>query len=109
MTAPDRHGPPDWRAPPALRLLAQSWMVAIMRELSNGPVRPTELERRLPGIPHSIAMARLAQLRDCGAATRLRTHGTFPVHAHYTLSHTGQELLTIATEAERWDGRRAPE
>ena len=91
---------------PVLRLLAEGWMVAILGELAQGPFRPCELERRLPGAPHAVVMRRLKQLLVCGAATRERSRGR-PPRVHYALTQAGRELLQIATQGAEWERRFA--
>lgn len=83
-------------------------MGAIVRELAKGPARPVELERRLPGIAHSILMDRLAQLVAHGAAKSRRSGepwSTDGVRVHYSLTRAGEELLAIVAEAEQWERR----
>ncbi len=100
----------DRDAPPVLRLLAQPWTAAIVRELAVSPGRPVELERRLPDIPHSVLMDRLKQLVDRGAATRERRytgdgHPVPVVQTSYALTPAGEELLPIIADALEWERR----
>jgi hypothetical protein len=48
----------------ALKLLAGESMVAVLRALADGALRPTELEQRLPDAGHSVVMRRLRHLLD---------------------------------------------
>lgn len=41
---------------PALKLLAEEWMVAILHGLAEGARRPAELERGLPDGGHSLVI-----------------------------------------------------
>jgi DNA-binding HxlR family transcriptional regulator len=92
------------RGRPVLRLLAEGWMVAILAVLAEGQARPSELERRLPGVPHAVVMRRLNQLLACGAATRRRSRGR-PPRVHYALTAPGRELVTLAADAAAWESR----
>lgn len=96
--------------PRVIHMLAQKWTVMIVRDLYRGSARPVELEQRLTGIPHSVLMDRLKQLVACGAAVSHRTGKPPPadgVQAHYSLTQSGEELLTIIAEAVQWESRRA--
>ncbi len=89
-----------------LRLLAEKSTVQVLRELSDSPIRPSELGQRLPGVPHSALMRRLAELALMGAVTHERIVGT-PPRAYYSLTDAGGALLQIAGASERW-GQRWP-
>jgi DNA-binding HxlR family transcriptional regulator len=88
-----------------LRLLAEKSTVAIMRELASGPLRPSEIKRRLPSVTHSALMRRLAELVERGAVTRERVVGLSP-RAYYSLTYAGRALLEIPDAAARWGQQR---
>ena len=101
----------------ALKLLAEEWMVAIMRGLERGARRPAELERELPDGGHSVVMRRLRLLRERELVTHERRPG-LPPHArsapvarqaHYELTDAGRMLLEVPVEAARWEGRWYPQ
>ena len=96
---------------PVLKLLAEEWMVAVLRGLADGALRPAEIEHALPGIGHSMVMRRLRQLLDSGLVT-YEHHPGVPPHAHnagttheahYKLTDAGRMLLAVAAEAGRWE------
>jgi DNA-binding HxlR family transcriptional regulator len=98
---------------PALKLLAEGWMVAILRGLADGARRPAELERGLPDGGHSLVMRRLRHLLERGLVTYERLPG-LPPHPHsapiprralYSLTDAGRMLLEIIAEAGRWEQR----
>ena len=84
-----------------LNLLIEPRTVAVLRVLMDGPRRPTDLDRRLPEIPHSAIMRSLADLRSNGLAQHAKRIGLHP-EARYTLSAPGRSLLGVLTVAERW-------
>jgi DNA-binding HxlR family transcriptional regulator len=94
-------------APSILELLAEQSMLAILDALAERPLRPVELERRLPHAGHSLLMARLRQLLLRRAVFHRRSSG-LPPTAHYGLTTAGRELLEIATDARRWERRWQP-
>jgi DNA-binding HxlR family transcriptional regulator len=92
---------------PILQHLAEEWTVPILRELSTGPLRPTELEERLPRAPHSAIMRTLRDLRASCAASRHRTSDLSP-RADYSLTDAGLHLIDLPVAAERWARKWSP-
>ena len=90
-----------------LRLLAEGCTVAVLRELTAGPARPVELERRLPGQAHTSIMRALANLALLAALTRERRGGV-PHSTIYALTDAGEALVEIPAAAARWERRHAP-
>lgn len=96
---------------PVLKLLAEEWMVAVLRGLADGALRPAELEHALSGAGHSVVMRRLRHLLDCelvtydhrpGVPPHANNAGT-PHEAHYKLTDAGRMLLEVTAEANRWE------
>lgn len=87
-----------------LDLLTEDWSVPILRVLMVGARRPSEVEQRLPGIPHSALMRRLRELEKLHLAEHAREAGLNPV-ARYTLTPAGRMILDVASAAERWELR----
>jgi DNA-binding HxlR family transcriptional regulator len=92
---------------PILEHLAEEWTVPILRELSIGSLRPTELDERLPRAPHSAVMRALRDLLASGAVSRHRTGGLSP-RADYTLTDAGRRLIDVPAAAERWGRTWSP-
>ncbi|HXR29133.1 MAG TPA: winged helix-turn-helix transcriptional regulator [Solirubrobacteraceae bacterium] len=86
----------------ALKLIAQRWVIAVLLELADGPLRPHELERRVVGLSHAGLMRRLAELARNGVVVHTRSR-EIPPRAYYGLTRCGEELLTIADRAARWE------
>jgi DNA-binding HxlR family transcriptional regulator len=94
----------------ALKLLAETWMVAILRALARGALRPAEIERALTDGGHSVVMLRLRHLLERGLVTYehqpgLPPHASsapIPRRALYSLTDAGRMLLEIAAGSERW-------
>jgi DNA-binding HxlR family transcriptional regulator len=95
----------------ALKLLAEEAMVAVLRGLAGGALRPAELERALPDARHSMVMRRLRHLLDSELVTHEHLPGLppharsapIPHEAHYNLTDAGRALLEVADETERWE------
>jgi DNA-binding HxlR family transcriptional regulator len=95
----------------ALKLLAEESMVAVLRGLAEGALRPAELEHALPDVGHSVMMRRLRHLLDCelvtcehqpGLPPHARSAGV-PHEARYSLTDAGRMLLEVTAEAGRWE------
>lgn len=85
-----------------LDLLAEDWTVPVMRELLDGPLRPSELEQRLPAAPHSGLMRRLSAMHSKRVVTRERHHGP-PPSARYGLTEAGKQILDVLAVAKHWE------
>jgi len=95
----------------ALRLLAEDWMVSVMRGLTEGPIRPAELEGALPHAGHSVVVRRLRRLLDSELVTCERHSGVpprrgtaaVPRRAYYGLTDAGRMLLEVTAAADHWE------
>jgi DNA-binding HxlR family transcriptional regulator len=85
-----------------LDLLIEPHIVPILRALMDGPRSPSELEQRLPDLPHSSVMRRLGELRSRGLARHER-HNGLPPTAKYDLTAPGRMILGVTAAAERWE------
>jgi DNA-binding HxlR family transcriptional regulator len=83
----------------ALRLLADERARAIVRTLADEPLRPIELERRLPGVGRSATRRRLGPLVLDGILTRTEENG----QVRYALSASARRLGLIKTLAAHWE------
>lgn len=94
-----------------LQLLAEDWMVSILRRLAEGPIRPAELERELPRAGHSVVIRRLRRLLDSGLVSCEHQSGApphpgcaaIPQRAYYSLTDAGRKLFEVIAEADRWE------
>lgn len=88
----------------ALDLLGERWTLVIAHELSFGPARFSELDRRLPGISPNLLTARLRKLED--AQLIERSLGNAEDGVRYQLSDDGHQLLPIFGELRAFGMRR---
>src|ERR1700730_1429389 len=54
----------------ALEVVGERWALLVIRDLTVGPRRFTDLRRELPGIPTNILAARLKELELAGVVRR---------------------------------------
>jgi DNA-binding HxlR family transcriptional regulator len=102
----------------ALQLLAEDRMVSVLGGLSDGPIRPAELERGLPDAGHAVVIRRLrrlfrrlrhllhGELVSCERQFGLPPHprsAAVPRRAYYSLTDAGRMLLEVTAEADRWE------
>lgn len=88
----------------ALDLLGERWTLVIAHELSFGPARFSELDRRLPGISPNLLTARLRKLEEAQLVER--SLGDAEDGVRYQLSEDGQQLLPIFGELRAFGMRR---
>jgi DNA-binding HxlR family transcriptional regulator len=85
----------------ALDILGERWTLLILRELSMGDQRFTDLKRSVVGIPPNVLSSRLKALVDHGVVA---TKELPPPAARtvYTLTPRGREALPILRSLARW-------
>jgi len=96
-----------------LKLLAEQWMVATLRGLAEGALRPAELERSLGDGGHATVMRRLRHLLDRELVSYehrpgLPPHGrraAVPRRAYYGLTEGGRMLLEVPAAGADWERR----
>jgi len=93
----------------AAEIVGQRWTLLILRDLSVGPLRYSELAGGLPGIPTNTLATRLKELEDEGLVARAApTRGERSVV--YELTPRGEELGPALDALSRWGagGMRTP-
>lgn len=94
----------------AAEVLGERWTLLILRDLSVGPARFSELRSGLPGIAATMLTARLRDLEDSGVVSRshdgkavtytLTTHGRTVFPALRELSLWGASTMAALRESE---------
>lgn len=74
-----------------VQMLANKWTIAILRELLQGPKRPSDLERNLRGISAKTLSERLHDLQSWGLVLR-QSHPEVPPRVEYSLTDMGRQL-----------------
>ncbi len=93
----------------AAEIVGQRWTLLILRDLSVGPRRYSELVAGLPGIPTNTLASRLRELEDEGIVERMAPSGA-ERSVVYALTPRGEELGPALDALSRWGagGMRAP-
>ncbi|HEX6123373.1 MAG TPA: helix-turn-helix domain-containing protein [Ktedonobacterales bacterium] len=86
------------------RIVSGKWTLLIIRDLTTGTKRFSELERSLGGISPKTLSERLSALEREGILLR-RTFAEVPPRVEYSLTEKGQALVTLIG-AMREYGRR---
>lgn len=85
----------------ALTLLASPLNVEILRALENEPRNLLDLRQAVGSPPQSTMRVYTRTLAELGVLER-RRRNEFPATAEYTLTRSGQALITVAEVLERW-------
>jgi len=88
----------------AAEILGERWTLLIVRDLSLGPLRFSDLRRRLSGVSSSVLSERLAQLEARGLIAR-RVLGPPAGSPVYELAETGRALQPALLELMKWGTR----
>ena len=82
----------------ALEVVGERWALLIIRDLTVGPRRFTDLRRGLPGIPTNILAARLKELELAGVVRR-RVLPRPAASVVYELTEYGAELEEVVSSS----------
>ena len=85
----------------AMDLLGQRWSLLIIRDLTPGPRRFTDLFDGLPGIATDVLAERLRELEAAGVIVHRSTRHPVPAKL-YSLTASGEELSVIASRLADW-------
>lgn len=99
----DEHLPPEPKCGnirAALAIIGDKWTGQIIRELTGGPKRFTELEHALRIGPRTLSQ-RLDALQESGTI-RKKTFAEAPPRVEYSLTLKGEDLLPILQRMAEW-------
>ena len=88
----------------ALDLVGERWALLVIRELTLGPKRFTDLREGLPGIATNVLSQRLQELQADGVVTRRRLPPPAASDV-YELTEYGRELVPVMLALGRWGAR----
>jgi len=87
----------------ALEVVGERWALLVVREVSMGNHRFTDIARGT-GAPRDRLAARLATLVELGVLER-RAYSTAPPRSSYHLTASGRDLLPVLHALLRWGDR----
>ena len=85
----------------ALLILGNKWTALIVKELSEGCARFSELEAALKGISPRTLSQRLDEMQSCGLITK-ESFAEVPPRVEYKLTKKGRDLLPILHSMAEW-------
>ena len=91
----------DCDAAVVLPIITSKWTMPVVYCLSAGPLRFSELKRRLPPMADSNFSKVLKELCVQGIIER-RDHKTVPPHVEYSLTDLGLQLLPVMDAIEEF-------
>ena len=84
-----------------LDIVGDKWSLLVVRHLSQGPLRFTELKRDIDGISQRMLTVTLRSLERDGILTRT-VRNVMPPHVSYALTPMGTTLRTAALPLLEW-------
>src|SRR3989442_5671061 len=84
-----------------LELVGERWTLLIVRELILGPMRFTDLNGALPGIPRNLLAERLRDLEGYGLVAG-RALAPPAARTVYELTGAGRDLVPVIADLARW-------
>jgi DNA-binding HxlR family transcriptional regulator len=84
-----------------LSRVGDKWTVLVVNFLGEGPLRFSELQRRVNGISQKMLTTTLRGLERDGFCTR-RVFPTVPPHVEYELTKLGRDLLVPVKALADW-------
>jgi DNA-binding HxlR family transcriptional regulator len=88
----------------ALEVVGERWALLIVRDLTLGPKRFTDLRLGLPRIPTNVLSSRLKELESAGVVRRRPLPRPASAVA-YELTEYGEELEPIVLQLGRWGAK----
>lgn len=85
----------------ALDRIGDTWSLLVVTTLEAGPIRFTDLQRRIPGISQRMLTLTLRRLQRDGLVERT-AHAEVPPRVEYTLTGLGASLREPVLTLARW-------
>jgi DNA-binding HxlR family transcriptional regulator len=92
----------------ALDVVAERWALLIVRDLTPGPRRFTDISAGLPGVASDVLADRLRGLEASGAVELIEIKYPAPAKV-YQLTERGHELSEIALRLAKWGSPLLPQ
>ena len=89
-----------------LSRVGDKWTVLVIVQLREGPLRFSEIKRRLGSISQKMLTATLRAIERDGFVTRT-VHPTVPPRVEYELTTLGRDLLQPVTAMSNWATQNA--
>jgi DNA-binding HxlR family transcriptional regulator len=104
--APDPYGP-HCPSRTVLDRIGDRWTVLVVGALADGPMRFSELARRIEGVSQKMLTQTLRGLERDGLVTRT-VHAEVPPRVEYALTEVGSTLIEPLAALDRWARAHMP-
>ena len=84
-----------------LEAISSKWVTLVLLALEDGPLRHSDLRKRIPGASQKMLTSTLRSLERDGLVLRHVTVSV-PVRTDYELTPRGQSLLRIIFDMKEW-------
>ena len=88
----------------AMEIIGNKWTALILRDLTTGPKRFTELEKSVGNINPRTLSQRLDDLEAHGIITK-QTFAEVPPRSEYTLTDKGMDLMPVLRQMAEWGNK----
>lgn len=88
----------------AMEIIGNKWTALILRDLSSGPKRFTQLEKSIGGINPRTLSRRLDELEEHAIITK-QSFAQVPPRTEYTLTQKGSDLLPVLEQMATWGNK----
>ena|SRR5665213_356750 len=85
----------------AMEIIGNKWTALILRDLTGGPKRFSELEKSVGNINPRTLSQRLDDLEEQGIITK-KSFSEVPPRIEYTLTTKGHDLLPVLQQMAEW-------
>lgn len=84
-----------------LDMFSTKWTTLVLYQLTDGPLRHSELRRRIPGASQKMLTETLRLLERDGIVER-EVKQVYPAHVEYSLTALGESMLPIFSQMKAW-------
>lgn len=84
-----------------LDAISDKWVTLVLSALAEGPLRYSDLSRRIAGVSQKMLTQTLRQLERDGLLTRTLTPAV-PVRVDYQLTELGKTMLPVVAAIKQW-------
>ena len=85
----------------ALSVISGKWKLKILNQLLNGPMRYSEINRKITGMTEKMLSQQLRELEEDNIITR-KVYPEVPPRVEYSFTELGKELVDIFYALEKW-------
>jgi DNA-binding HxlR family transcriptional regulator len=84
-----------------MAVLAEKWTLLIVAQLAQGPMRTSEIRRKVDGVSEKMLIQTLRKLESYALVSR-KSYPEVPPRVEYRLTPLGRSLARLASLFGRW-------